>query len=634
MTEPADSDPPPESEPSGEGRESEPPESEPPDDESRDSDAERRDSDPSADQAQSLREWLKGRPLARENHLVLGLVLPALLAAIHMWRVKGHTVDDAFISYRYSQNLANGLGLVYNAGERIEGYTNFSWTVLLAGAVKLGLDPVVTAKLLGALCGLGTIAATYFIANHLRPLSLAPCIATWLLSSTIVFVGYSVFGLETAMFACLLTVGTWVFLREEAMDLSGDIGWKRWVPWSGLLFGAAGLTRPEAPMYLGLLMLFLGGAPLIPRPERFFGDQGRRTQLLFRVFLLAAGAFGAWRSYDKPANIDSYLTPLAVLAACGLLAGLPRALLGVRNLARGGMFIAPVALHLLWRHSYYGRWLPNTLTAKTGDMGAQLAGGTDYVKRFLDHDGALLYLGLFGIGVGYAWRHREVLAIASIALFGFCYVILVGGDWMVLFRFFAPLLPFVYLVVGLAGRFVIEQRSRAAIYGLILFGVVVGAQRSRQINSDIRIALGQEKHFWDTAAGGVAQWFAEQEQARGREAVIGAIAMGDIGQVGYETGYPVLDLLGLVDPVIADLPGGYTTKVGPGFKDRFFNSAPRYAIIISAENDCTHPSVLGSRVLYHDRRFRRAYTLSGRVALDRGFSWCIYEHVDHAKPQP
>ncbi|MFP8881170.1 MAG: hypothetical protein VCE43_17850, partial [Myxococcota bacterium] len=30
--------------------------------------------------------------------------------------------DDAFISIRYAENLANGLGLVYNAGERVEGY--------------------------------------------------------------------------------------------------------------------------------------------------------------------------------------------------------------------------------------------------------------------------------------------------------------------------------------------------------------------------------------------------------------------------------------------------------------------------------------------------------------------------------
>lgn len=40
--------------------------------------------------------------------------------------------DDAFISYRYAEHLASGMGLVYNAGEAVEGYTNFLWTLLLA----------------------------------------------------------------------------------------------------------------------------------------------------------------------------------------------------------------------------------------------------------------------------------------------------------------------------------------------------------------------------------------------------------------------------------------------------------------------------------------------------------------------
>ena len=40
--------------------------------------------------------------------------------------------DDAFISFRYARNLATGHGLVWNPGERVEGYTNFLWTLLMA----------------------------------------------------------------------------------------------------------------------------------------------------------------------------------------------------------------------------------------------------------------------------------------------------------------------------------------------------------------------------------------------------------------------------------------------------------------------------------------------------------------------
>ncbi len=42
--------------------------------------------------------------------------------------------DDAYISYRYAQNLAEGNGLVYNPGERVEGYSNFLYVLLIAPA--------------------------------------------------------------------------------------------------------------------------------------------------------------------------------------------------------------------------------------------------------------------------------------------------------------------------------------------------------------------------------------------------------------------------------------------------------------------------------------------------------------------
>ncbi|MCX7840525.1 MAG: hypothetical protein N2559_13895, partial [Anaerolineae bacterium] len=40
-------------------------------------------------------------------------------------------VDDAYISFRYAQNALRGHGLVFNPGERVEGFTNFLWTALM-----------------------------------------------------------------------------------------------------------------------------------------------------------------------------------------------------------------------------------------------------------------------------------------------------------------------------------------------------------------------------------------------------------------------------------------------------------------------------------------------------------------------
>lgn len=57
--------------------------------------------------------------------------------------------DDAFISFRYAEHLATGQGLVWFPGDRIEGYTNFLWTLLMAIPMLLGWEPILFAQLLG-----------------------------------------------------------------------------------------------------------------------------------------------------------------------------------------------------------------------------------------------------------------------------------------------------------------------------------------------------------------------------------------------------------------------------------------------------------------------------------------------------
>jgi len=47
--------------------------------------------------------------------------------------------DDQMVSMRYARNLAEGYGLVWNPGERVEGYTNFGWTLLMAAVHLLPL---------------------------------------------------------------------------------------------------------------------------------------------------------------------------------------------------------------------------------------------------------------------------------------------------------------------------------------------------------------------------------------------------------------------------------------------------------------------------------------------------------------
>ena len=54
--------------------------------------------------------------------------------------------DDAMISMRYARNLAEGHGLVFNAGEYVQGFSNPLMTLLMAALIgALGPIASVTA---------------------------------------------------------------------------------------------------------------------------------------------------------------------------------------------------------------------------------------------------------------------------------------------------------------------------------------------------------------------------------------------------------------------------------------------------------------------------------------------------------
>src|SRR3954464_1309483 len=70
------------------------------------------------------------RPLQRlDIAIIVGIVLLALAARA----LPGpRTIDDAFITFRYSRNIVEGQGFVYNPGSRVLGTTTPLFTVLMA----------------------------------------------------------------------------------------------------------------------------------------------------------------------------------------------------------------------------------------------------------------------------------------------------------------------------------------------------------------------------------------------------------------------------------------------------------------------------------------------------------------------
>ena len=97
-----------------------------------------------------------------QHNIKANLILLALLVIFVAHSLfLDFTQDDAFISFRYVKNFVNGEGLVFNPGERVEGYTNFFWILLLSIFVKLGFDVIVISKVLGILSGISIIVLLY-----------------------------------------------------------------------------------------------------------------------------------------------------------------------------------------------------------------------------------------------------------------------------------------------------------------------------------------------------------------------------------------------------------------------------------------------------------------------------------------
>jgi hypothetical protein len=121
-------------------------------------------------------------------------------------------------------------------------------------------------------------------------------------------------------------------------------------------------------------------------------------------------------------------------------------------------FVAPLALvgvHAVWRHSYYGVWLPNTAYAKLGSsFGDLIAHGMGYLPSLLLSWSIVLGLQFFST------LERSVFAFA-VAAFWSALVVIGGGDFFPFARFGMVVLP-VLAALADCGRIRINHALMAA----------------------------------------------------------------------------------------------------------------------------------------------------------------------------
>lgn len=312
--------------------------------------------------------------------LLAGGVLALAGAA---WRLAHEAVvfDDAFISYRYAQNLVAGRGLVYNPGERVEGFTNLLWTLLNALPLWMGADPLSFSRALGALC-----------------LAVAVCVVLWASARC---------GPRHAWSAALLA------------------------PLLTLPFGMAAMatTGLETPLV---------GAVAAVLPLLYFGPgAGSRRR---DVLASTVGLAGILTRLD--AGLLPGTALLVDLARAWPTRSAWRQQLGTFA-ARHLPWMAGTVFSAALRYGYYGDLLPNTYYAKAGDVAHWEVGGT-YLLAFARNSpwAVLLLLGLLASARAWWETPHRWLVVHALAAFGLfsLYAAKVGGDFMY-YRFMFELLP-------------------------------------------------------------------------------------------------------------------------------------------------------------------------------------------------
>lgn len=442
--------------------------------------------------------------LGTRRRYALG-VLALSLFTVHLWIFRRFFHDDAYISLRYARNLIEGEGLVFNPGERVEGYTNFLWILLVALPGFLGVDLVVAARVLGCLFSFGTLllllGASRPRAERGHPL---PGLGAVLLACNASFALWTWGGLETSGVGFFLTA---TFLLVRPMGAQEERSFSRGA-FAGLTGAAAICTRPDS------LLVVTG---------------------LFGVALL--DGFGGWRR-SRSESGGSIFTGL-------------RASLGFAAVAGGLLTVFAV-----WKLSYYGSLIPNTFYAKTGDHPFKFEQGGQYLRLFGTVFGwPFLFLPTLLLRRGF----RGTRAVLLLTLIGFgAYVLRVGGDHMVGFRFFVPVLPILFALLeeslsplhgsdavgrGLArdreaSRSFSGERALFHVAGCLLV-LYFGAASLRYFSG----ARDRDPAaFWGAQVG---KWIGENWPENS------LVALNSAGATPYFSRMPIVDMLGLVDPVIS-----------------------------------------------------------------------------------
>ena len=489
--------------------------------------------------------------------------------AISLWPF---TTDDAYITMRYSKNWADGHGITWNTGDStpVEGYSNFSYLLLGRLGIELINDPILFIKIVGilSLC-IGLIAMYWLLRlSASRIFSIIPVIIFTIYPGGIF---WAVSGLETALYFCLTVSIALLFFyslgfrpvstetvkappRKPINLLSLAI--------CGFLIFISGITRPEGPG----VGIALGIALFIDAFNQ------RKTKGFFRPFLLTSLSFF-----------------------------LP--------------FIICYGSYFLWRFSYFGKLLPNSIYCKTGYLEKPFI----LIHRFI-------ILG-FPLIIGLLLTLRKFFRpkFASLIFFILLNCSLYYQADPIISHFNRHMLVSFATLLVITFWSLSEFSKRHSIYALIL---------SMLIFFSYFILYNPwfvKKHFADTVVGYGHREFVRFEIGKwlNKHSKEGEWYMlGDAGVIPYST--KKLNVYDCYCLNSNEMTGSEINKDGKKYAKFILNKQPAFIIITSKKpNKMIFRSPI-YKYLFEDSRMKDNYNYIKMFEADEKFNYFIFEHKNHS----